>query len=356
MKRLLLVLPLLFLANCAPVNPRLQGPLRSFGAVEMKVAEQSQELNAKIDVLFVVDNSKSMTDEQAKLTAAIDQFAAAFAKNSTLDFHIGVTTVFDSQRYGKPGRQITPVGSLWSLVDPNTKQRLPNELPYVTRETPNFVEVLRETLRVGVMDEVTGPVSEESFSPVYAAVMNPSVLQTNRGFYRSDAHLLVIFITDAEDATTELSSSLLHRELVDLKGDASKVMAYAALWTPSCGAANQDPDHKAPERIEDFVNKTDGSIFSLCESNYGASLAKIGIEASQRINRRVINLNGVPDLRTVEVKYGSQVIPPDFDHGWTYDANRVAIILSGDLNLKPEPGAQLSIKFIPVELVNRPTK
>jgi hypothetical protein len=368
MKRLVLALPLLLLANCAPVNPRLQAPLKERGRVEMKVAEQNQELNTKIDILFVIDNSKSMTDEQLKLAGgevfdprtgkkvevkgAIDHFVAAFAKNTTLDFHIGVTTVFDSIKYGKPGRKITPNGYLWPVVDPQTKQRLPNEVPYATRNTPNYSEVLRETLRVGVMNEVEGPVSEEAFAPALAAVADPAALQANRGFYRGDAYLLLIFVTDAEDATLQLSPTLLRSTLVQMKGDASKVMAHAATWTPNCGAANQDPDHKAPTKIHEFVQSTDGSVFSLCEADYGASLAKIGIETTRRISRRVINLNAVPDINTLEVKYGSQTIPADFDHGWTLDPDRTALILSGDLTLHPEPGAQLTIRFVPLDYVD----
>ncbi|MEQ1878396.1 MAG: hypothetical protein ABL958_17265, partial [Bdellovibrionia bacterium] len=78
----LLALPLIFLANCAPSNPKLQNPAREYGAVEVKVAEQNADLNSKIDILFVIDNSASMLQEQQKLSEAIDHFAAAFANNT----------------------------------------------------------------------------------------------------------------------------------------------------------------------------------------------------------------------------------------------------------------------------------
>jgi hypothetical protein len=184
-------------------------------------------------------------------------------------------------------------------------------------------------------------------------VSEPAAIQANKGFYRGDAYLLLIFLSDANDGTTNLTASYFHERLVEMKGrDRKKVMAYAANWTPDCGAQNQDPGHEAPTKFKEFIDLTGGSVFSLCSPDYGSHLAKIGVETTKKISRRVIPLNGVPDLGTLEVKYGSQVIPSDYERGWSYEPDRVALILSGELDLKPEPGAQLTIRFVPVVLAN----
>src|SRR5207237_903330 len=101
-----------------------------------------------------------------------------------LDFHIGVTTVFDTSRYGKPGRKIIPKGTLVPLKDENGI--IAGVPPYITRNTPGFADVLKTTLNIGVLGDNEGPVFEESFSPVLAATLDQKVIQANQGFYRPE--------------------------------------------------------------------------------------------------------------------------------------------------------------------------
>jgi hypothetical protein len=117
MKRLfgLGTMTFLLLSACAPSNPKRQPPVRTFSATEETAQEETADFNSKVDILFVIDNSTSMKEEQANLVKNIDEFAKAFSKNTTLDFHIGVLTVFDSGKYGQPGRLIRANGHLWPV-------------------------------------------------------------------------------------------------------------------------------------------------------------------------------------------------------------------------------------------------
>jgi hypothetical protein len=242
------------------------------------------------------------------------------------------------------------------LKDPAGKADLSQLPPYVTRDTPNYVEVLRSTLNVGVLTPENGPVQEESFSPVAAALTDSSALQANQGFYRPEAYLLLVFLSDANDGSPTMTPSEFRETLVSLKqSDASKIMAYSANWTPACGAANIDPDKEPPTNFDEFIRSVGGKSFSLCTSDYGDDLAKIGIETAKRISRKVIRLSATPDIYTIEVRYGSQIVKPDHKKGWSYDPVQVAIILSEELDVKPEEGAKISIRFIPVVLANTQT-
>ena len=90
-----------------------------------------QESGAKVDVLFVIDNSGSMMEEQQSLGANFAAFMSA-AIESGVDYHIGVTTTgLDSSsggwsqcpggaEGGENGRLFPVDGSSPRIITPNT--------------------------------------------------------------------------------------------------------------------------------------------------------------------------------------------------------------------------------------------
>jgi hypothetical protein len=339
------------LTSCAPPNPKLVAPPVRYDALEQNGPQTKNiDYNPKVDILFVVDNSDSMNIHQENLKKNIERFVEAFETNERLDFHIGVVSIFDSKRFGPVVKDFYPLGKLRPLKDP----QFPNEPvagpQYVTR-APRYAQVLGETLKIGVQArgshkiDLGGPEFEESFTPVMAAVNGQ-----NPGFLRTDAHLAVIMVTDANDDST-VSASAFQYFLWNLKGrDHDRFSAYAVLALEGC---KQDPGGP-PTKILEFLRMSQGRAYNLCDRQYGDKLAEAGRLIQSKASRIRIDLKAIPELDTLQVSFGGKLLPMDPTHGWTYDPEKIAVIVSGEAELKGAKDARLEIKFVPIGRFSTP--
>jgi len=174
----------------------------------------------KLDILFVIDNSNSMREEQeavaTELTSFIEQIKQAGGVRQ--DFNVGVVTTsvyqhsnvggFDYFR-GYPGQEgrLRPVGTLLADggVDPNTgTERLLNG------EDPDLVDKLSRLVRQGT----GGSGQETPFEALRLALTGdlattPIDMGGNGGFLRDGARLLVVVLTDEDDCSEEARPSVV---------------------------------------------------------------------------------------------------------------------------------------------------
>jgi hypothetical protein len=377
------ILPLLataLVAACSPDSPKLMAPVVPHQSVEADGGDFKIDFNPKVDILFVVDNSASMRDHQTTLARNIDLFVNEFAKNGIIDFHLGIVSVTDSISQ-KPGSKYAwPVGQLRPLKAPGQKPVSVKTGPctttdaiirdaatgkpgFITRETPQALEVLRESLKLGVQClEEGGPEYEELFSPVAGALSPELSNGANAGFYRDDAHLAIFIVSDASPSNREILPLELKRQLLALKNSNTGMISVHAIGVRKNDTCPRDPSLKGPGgselypmRLEQLTKSTSGRFLSLCDKQWGRKLSDLGADIRRRtIGRTIILKNGVPERGTIKVKYGSQILPTDSAkiRGWTYDERLNAIEISGDVVFIPEPGAQLSVEFTPADLNN----
>jgi hypothetical protein len=389
-----------FTFGCSPNSPKLQAPVPKIFATTASgtIAEAN---TPRVDILVVEDNTDSMTKHQSNLIANIDKFVNGFAKNGTINFHIAVTSIFDSVHYspngkwlaldgktkddkGRPYVDVLPMGQLYPLVemvqDPNDKNKKIRKVrtdipPFITRETPDYLNILRNTLKIGV---AIGPQYEESFSPVVAALSDTMVNGPNKGFYRADkdTYFVVIFLTDADDSGRSLSPSGFSSFLKNLKEggvtremDEEKIIVAAAIIPSGSSTCKRDPTGE-PKNMEQFLrgmistsidltdssdkDKTPKNFVSLCDSNFGKKLAKLGTAIGTKVGRTVIDLGFVPDeSQEFTVWYGDKEIPKDADKGWSFNlSDSRSIIISGNLELPPQPNAKITVHVTPANLDN----
>ncbi len=290
-------------------------------------------IHPAVDILFVVDNSSSMSFHQDNLAKNIGLFTNALFKNVLIDYHIGVITsdndLFNLDRgllYGTP--------------------------KFIEKTTPNKEDVLKEHLLRGIMGsgtEVFFETTMEAFSP-------NNLAGANAGFLRDDAYLAIVMITDSvNDAPT--TGEQFYNFLLQLKrNDKEKVLGYAAFIPPedtSCGA---DPDWSRDNtEIRDYLMKVINydtnnlNYFSLC-SQFGPNLARIGEDLEKRIDLFLPLPGELPVVETIVLKYGDQVVPNDLRKGWTYDAERRGIRIGREVQIKEQPGAELSVTFTPAHM------
>ena len=155
----------------------------------------------KVDLLFVIDDSISMDDEQAALIAAFPDFIDAMQAElgDTDGYHIGVTT---TDVYA--GDQTCGAGLRGTLVTRTAGQDSSNAQcgPYSSGKR-FMTEADDLASRFGCAAQVgtAGDPDERPMESMIAA-LSPGQLAVggcNEGFLRDDALLVVVVITDEED-------------------------------------------------------------------------------------------------------------------------------------------------------------
>ena len=143
------------------------------------VDEFVQVTTPMVDILWVIDNSGSMAEEQADLTANFPVFMEFFL-GSGLDYHIGVvSTDLENNTNGSKGKLVEISGVKW--IEPDTSSP---------------IEMFTSMATLGTR----GSSSERGMGATYLA------LETNRDtfnadFYRDEAALHTIVISDEPDST-----------------------------------------------------------------------------------------------------------------------------------------------------------
>ena len=316
---------LLALLACSPdVPPGVMDP-------DQKAVDDSglELLEPKVDILFVIDNSGSMSGHQKNLAANVDNFINNFFKTIQIDFHIGVLTTDDD------GGSANCCGLL--VGNPS----------YLDRSTPDFRKILASRMIVGT----SGSPQEKSFDPVFRALRVPNLNGPNAGFLRPDAFLSIVFITDAEDQSVIMTAKSLQDFLVNLKGRPDQILSYGVI-VPS-GEPNCDRDSSdEPKRIEQFLSFSPAAgknEFSLCDPNFGTRVAEIGKDLAERVGSS-LRLKQVPVLSTVILKFGTQVIGPDPLTGWSFDPDDNSIHIGPKIVwTKQPPGTRLKIHYEPTK-------
>jgi hypothetical protein len=324
-----LILAALAFSACSPESTSLYLP------PVQKLDQQVEDPNAvyfdpQVDILFVVDNSGSMSTHQSNLIKNIDLFTNAFLKNSILDYNIGVLTS-DMCDFGGGdycGGELVAKGGY----------------PFVNRKTPNASFVLKTNLNLGI----NGSGTEMFFDPVYTA-LTTNLNTTNKGFYRPNSTLLIIFVTDAEDQSRKMNEISMKSFLLGLKNnDASKIISLGVIVPSSDNVCMRDAWDK-PASIETLLSffplQTQTNVLNLCSQTYGTELSKMANTIVNQIGR-VIYLSRAPVMSSLKVTYGNVDLPSDFKKGWSYDAAKNAIILGDDIDWSVQPsGSRVKVFY-----------
>lgn len=299
------VLPVVMAAGCNEIDigsfastqgagepPSLEAPVKTDVITQVTTPE--------VDVLWVIDNSGSMADEQEKLAVNFPKFMDYFL-GSGLDYHIGVTST-----------DVTGTGLAGKLKSVGTYR-------YITPSVPNPEEVFSQMARLGA----GGSADEMGSCAAFRAIAQPApdVQAANSGFYRENAALHVIVVSDETDSTYTFGSerpascNFTQNEFVNflnsLKPDPTTTVSFSAIVVPprgftgggGCGFGEL-PSVPYPSLVErvgpkDRDGNAPGRLYSICQEDWSGLLEDIGLLASSL--RREVFLTEVPMPGTIEV-------------------------------------------------------
>ena len=292
-----------------------------------------------VDVLFVVDNSGSMQTHQKNLAAAAPVLVKELMDQS-IDFHAGVVTTTMDPPWGKE-------------KTPSQGQMLGTPVS-IDRSMPNAGELLIQRLVPGT----DGGGTERHFDAILAALTEPLRSGGNAGFFRANAGLAVVVLTDADDQS-QVSPDDFVASLKNIKAATGGAVTIQGLIVPSTTPEQECSRNgeEKPAKIEMAIKALGGEAFSLCAKQYADNIRSIGKSIANVSSKYVgvsgkrIRLPSAPEFETITVTYGSQVIAKgDATRGWVFNANSNEIQIGGKVAWTKQPdGTPLDITYVPVD-------
>jgi hypothetical protein len=309
------------------------------GGVKTEQMDQFiQQPQSQVDVLFVVDNSGSMMDEQQNLGANFNAFLSQ-ALSAGVDYRIAVTTTGlegstggwamcpGGAEGGENGRFFPADGSSPRIITPTT---------------PSAAAVFAHNTQVGVCHW-----NEQGLEAMYRALSEPLVsslddpltplaLDGNAGFLREDARLSVVVVTDEEDFSPQPVAAY-ETFLRELKGgDASKVLFSAIVGPRDLGTCPRASS--SGSRYIELAEKTGGVVESICTPDWAASLERLSERSFAPYRSFTLSERPLEPWGIVVRVDGVEV-----QAGWTYDPNSQSIRF--EKGSEPASGASVSVTY-----------
>jgi hypothetical protein len=313
----------------------------------------SQSAVPVIDVLWVVDNSASMKDEQEQLAQNFGQFFK-YLQATGADYHIGVIST--------------------DVYNPEHQGRLLGENYIISANTPDAEAAFAANVNVGT----SGKGDEQGLRAAELALSEPLLSGRNRGFLRQQAWLYIIFVSDEDDHSFGPVEYHI-RALEQIKGIGNDGMVKVAAIV---GDVPQVPEAcrlsqgvRPGVRYAQVSAGSGGPVLSICDDNFSANLDALGFSAAGL--KKVFTLTRAPEPGTlavwVKTSCSTSSLPADlcqqlfddcagstselygrvcvmkqtYPDGWYYDQESNSVRFLG--RAVPPFGAVIEIGYIPLE-------
>ena len=178
---------------------------------------------AVTDILFVIDDSTSMGDEQVLLRAGLDRFIQTLTSSPIAnDFQIGVTTTsvlgfYSQASYSAPSPSAGipyAAGTIVAIEQDASGNPVPGKFIYASgayggaRILPAASQTLVRDFGANVLVGVDGSLREQPFSAARRALEKSGRGGENEGFLRPGARLALVFLSDEDDCSGPTDTSI----------------------------------------------------------------------------------------------------------------------------------------------------
>ena len=284
--------------------------------------------NKASDIIIVVDNSGSMATHQIRLAQQAKVMSDTLKQMQNV--RVGVLSTDMDNFPNQPAGQF-----LKSWIDSSDL---------------NFETKLAERIQAGS----DGSGTEKPFDSV-ASFLSQKEVGNNSGFWRDEAALTVVVISDAADQSTIEGVPFEFAHLLfESKKSSGLPVGFHAIIVPSDAdpSCARDDITATPETTEDVVGMFKGVVISLCAPDdlYLKGLEKIAKDIVNRAPLGVVPvsvpLKFIPIAQTISVQYGNLNIGENQNDGWTYDSTKNRVTFPKSFNWSSQPaGTSLEIKF-----------
>ncbi len=307
--RRLLGLALVLTTACASETD-ISGNEDAYGVDNPAVLENQQQedrivqvTTPQVDVLFAIDNSCSMAEEQQALTENFDAFMQFFLQ-SGLDYHVGVVST--------------------DMADPQHQGRLREVrgLRYIDPETEDPVDVFEGMARMGT----SGSGDERGREAIYTGI-ELKKNGYNDGFIRDRASLHIVLISDEDDHSNSnpIGRNEFAEYLLDLKPSADNVSFSSIVHPESFSNGGIFGDEEPGANYLWITRNVGGIEWDIRTNEWDTVLELLGVQASGL--KREFFLSQLPVEGTIEVTVLYEGVVFGFTEGdqWLYDPQRNSV-------------------------------
>jgi hypothetical protein len=322
------------------------------------VDRSTVEAQGKVDILWVVDASGSMTEEQQYLGSNFNSFMNQLLA-SGIDFQTGVT---NTDICSSLNPALVPMSERYCpILDGSASGRLRGSLTGTSGErvlkptTSNILAKFLSYAHVGTY----GSGFEHGLKAAEMAVAK-SLAGQNENLVRSDSFLAVIVVSDEEDDGIGLGqvdafsgrnyvaeglTSVRYTEdhLIDYLSNAkgsgqfsvSTITGTKLANGAMCSAAHSSPREEGSQYIR-AANKTGGIVQSICDTNWSTSLSRIGQDIAAQSAQVV--LSHAPYQNTIRVFVGGVE-----NTQWVYASGNNSIKFNA--GQVPSTGSSIEVRY-----------
>jgi hypothetical protein len=348
------------------------GPITTTDSFSVKAPGQ----DTKVDILFVIDNSGSMADEQAALANAFDAFITKFVDKG-VDYHIGITST-DGKSYSNvsigsssnpyygyhnpfPQSNSTP----GTLLMRNQFPQNPNYITSVSGSKQQIIDQFKANSNLGTK----GDGSERVIYDALLALSPEKLSNENAYFRRSDALLSVIGVTDENEEINSdpviVNGAYDHAETTPQQ----RIDRFKAYMPYVCGskcpgwrvdlivdlnAAVHDTSYPLdayasgtypyPDFYKKFAAQTGSSLSNIYSKDWGANLASIANNIITAAESQ-FKLSYAPLPGSLKVYLNNVAVAANSANGYVYNSSTQTIELKGS-TLSSAPGKTLKVEYL----------
>lgn len=274
---------------------------------------------AKLDILWVIDNSGSMSEEQANLSENFNEFMPAFIDNN-IDFQMAITTTdptrstvdFGSDKCGKLVAGSENLNSISAKSD-----------------AAAVIASFESLMKVGT----SGSGNEQGLNAVNCfSAKNDNLINVQKKFFRPDAYLAIVYVSDEEDSSPGSAADAI-AALQARVSEAHKVKAYAIVDKFLVSRNGNTPGF---QRYEDVAVGTGGQSYDIF-GDFSESLANMSNDLVSLIDSFVLKSQPIDGSLKV---YVDGVL----SNNYSYDAASKSIKFN--VGSVPVPLAKIKVTYL----------
>lgn len=271
------------------------GSSQSYGGTDFSDVKQTIHVNTTddIDILFVVDNSGSMGEEQSNISSKIDGFISQL---KGLNWNIALTTTDPNFMTTGPDGDKHRWGD--GLFRPFTFNGTQYEFLKSDESSPSWVSEAQSMISSALYVGTWGSDDERAINATYRAIERMSDQASHQDFFRMDSKLAVVAISDEDECSDGDCLSYSPKSdpqnllaLVHSTFGAQKVFSFNSIIKATddthCWSAAQPG-----ATYQELSEMTGGVIGSICANDYTPILSDIGQNVLSLM--KSVNLQCVP--------------------------------------------------------------
>lgn len=239
----------------------------------------TQPIRSSSDILFVVDNSGSMAEEQTNLTTNFSSFIGVIATAES-DFHIAVITTDQSSLRGE-------------VLDGETDDI---EAEFVAQATPG----------------IGGSGDERGLEMAYNCLQDEANCGRDGEFFREDAKLSIVVVSDEHDGSVSPAYADAVTYFWSLKSDPDNAVVHAIAGDSPSGCGGGTAEYGSG--YYEAAALTGGLFLSICATDWASHLESLAEAAA--VDRSTFDLTERPVESTIVVT----VDGIEQSSGWSYNS------------------------------------